>query len=250
MTERDQLLDRLRSTLIETAGGFLRNPRVFPGITCADCRGTLTGDWDRCYPCEHSYSNVPAATLLGFATYAIADQQSGYMMRRYKAGSAEHYGIVRMLALLTLIEHWSCPARVAGRPFTHWATVPSLAGRSGQHPLNQMMGAAITDIPEAMLYPTANSQHTREFNANNFATTASLQDAHVLLIDDTWTRGGHLQSAAYTLRGAGAELVTGFVIARWLSPAYGRTPDLLRELQRADFDPGVCPWTSGACPSS
>lgn len=139
MTDQ-QAIDRLRLALVASAGGFLRNTRVITRTTCETCRGWVAG-YERCFQCEHLYSHEATATNLGFAVYGIGQHQSGYMMRLYKQGSAEHYGNVQMLTRLTLIQHWGCAVKLAGRTITHWATVPSLRGRSGQHPSTRSSAA-------------------------------------------------------------------------------------------------------------
>jgi hypothetical protein len=71
----------------------------------------------------------------------------------------------------------------------------------------------------------------------------------VLLIDDTWTAGGHAQSAALALRSAGAQYISLLVIGRWIKEGYGENAQFLRDIATSDYDPAICPWTSGACPS-
>jgi len=70
----------------------------------------------------------------------------------------------------------------------------------------------------------------------------------VLLIDDTWTSGGHAHSAALSLRNAGAARVSVLVVARWLKEDYGNNKQFLADLAARDFDPRICPWTGGPCP--
>jgi hypothetical protein len=70
----------------------------------------------------------------------------------------------------------------------------------------------------------------------------------VLLLDDTWTGGGHAQSAVLGLRAAGATRVSLLVVARWIKPDFGNNPSFLRELAERDYHPGICPWTGGNCP--
>jgi orotate phosphoribosyltransferase len=70
----------------------------------------------------------------------------------------------------------------------------------------------------------------------------------VLLIDDTWTTGGHAQSAVLALRKAGATRVSVLVVARWLKEDYGDNKKFIAELANRDYDPDICPWTGAACP--
>jgi orotate phosphoribosyltransferase len=56
----------------------------------------------------------------------------------------------------------------------------------------------------------------------------------VLLIEDTWTRGANSQSAAHTLRRAGARTVAAVVIGRHINRDHGDNADRLDALPR-DF---------------
>ncbi|WP_299056415.1 hypothetical protein [uncultured Nocardioides sp.] len=73
---------------------------------------------------------------------------------------------------------------------------------------------------------------------------------HVLIIDDTWTGGGHVTSAAMAVRAAGATHVSVLALARWLSNGWeATTPKWASDhLKAPDFDPDICPWTRGVCP--
>jgi len=58
-------------------------------------------------------------------------------MRGYKARPpiGEHRTIVTLLAVLGLTQHSSCAGRLLAAPATHWAVVPSLPARPGEHVL-------------------------------------------------------------------------------------------------------------------
>lgn len=68
----------------------------------------------------------------------------------------------------------------------------------------------------------------------------------MLLLDDTWTSGGHAQSAAAALKSASVQRVTILTVARWLDPTWADTPKVISSL-KADFDPDICPFTGGYC---
>jgi hypothetical protein len=72
----------------------------------------------------------------------------------------------------------------------------------------------------------------------------------VLLLDDTWTGGGHAQSAVLGLRAAGATSVSLLVVARWINKEFGNNAEFLREIADRDYNPEICPWTGGSCPST
>jgi hypothetical protein len=150
------------------------------------------------------------ADATAFLTYAVAGQQSGYVLRGYKAlrPVSEHVSIMIMMLLLATSIHEHCPAILGDMAVTHWSTVPSLPAKPGEHPLHQIIDRIDPGV-EVRLAPAVDVQHPREVNQGHFRTNDRLpQDSHVLLIDDTWTGGGHAQSAALALHRAGAERVS------------------------------------------
>lgn len=240
---------RLTTALVSRAGGYLRSPVRRDLDTCAVCTTPVAG-YRFCYRCNGHRMHAGLADATAFLTYAVAGQQSGYVMRGYKAQRpvSEHVAIVAMLLLLSLSVHEDCPAALGGASVTHWATVPSLPAKPGEHPLHRILSRA--DLgPEVQLAAAAHVQDPRGVNPDHFSAQGSLPaDSHVLLIDDTWTGGGHAQSAAIALHRAGARRVSLLVVARWVNADFGDNAQFLREVESRDFDPGTCPWTGGSCP--
>ena len=62
----------------------------------------------------------------------------------------------------------------------------------------------------------------------------------MLLVDDTWTTGTSLQSAAAALKAAGAASVTGLCVGRWLSWRWEPDVPLLKHVTAAPYDPFRC----------
>jgi hypothetical protein len=242
---------RLSAALVSRAGGYLRNPIRQDYVTCAVCT-TPVGEYWRCFQCNGHAVFDGLADATAFLTYAVGGQQSGYVMRGYKAQRPvnEHVAIVIMLTLLALSVHENCPAALGGIPVTHWATVPSLPAKPGEHPLHQIISRAGLGN-EVRLAPAANVQRPRDVSPAHFTADGQLpRGSHVLLIDDTWARGGHAQSAALTLHRAGARRVSLLVVARWIKEDFGDNADFLRRLSSRDYNPAICPWTGGDCPRS
>jgi hypothetical protein len=120
------------------------------------------------------------------------------------------------------------------------------------HPLHDIVSAlARPGALEVTLTATPAPVNPREVNPAHFTASANASGQHVLVIDDTWTGGGHATSAALAVRAAGATRVSVLVLARWLSEGWGlNTPEWARQhLTAPDFNPWVCPWTQGACPT-
>jgi len=240
---------RWSAALVSRAGGYLRNPVHADRVTCAVCTTPVDG-YRRCIPCSR-HQNLPGlADAVAFLSYAVAGQQSGYVMRGYKAPRPleEHRTIVALLLLVALSGHASCPGALAGKPVTHWATVPSLPAKRGEHPFHALV-SKIASWPEAPLIAAANAPQPRVISPEHFRPSGQLPpSAHVLVLDDTWATGGHAQSAALGLHSAGAAHVSLLVVARWINTDYRDNAAFLRTLADRDYDPEICPWTGGECP--
>jgi hypothetical protein len=238
------------AVLSAVAGGYLRNPVRAKWVTCADCLTPVNPAYKRCFACDGHRGRGGLADPIAFLTYAIAGQESGHLMRGYKSPRpvTEHRQVVGLLLRVALAGHAACAGILAGRPVTHWAAVPSLPARPDEHPLR---GLVLGHAPgsEVTLQAAARAQRPREVNPGHFTCGDSLDaGAHVLLIDDTWTTGGHAQSAALALRQAGATRVSALIVARWLTDDYQGTRQFLADLRKRDYDPALCPWTSARCP--
>jgi hypothetical protein len=259
-------LARLSAALVARAGGYLRNPVRQELHTCAVCATPVTG-FRLCYQCQRRRGRTGLADATGFLAYAVAGRQSGYVMQGYKARPPvpEHRTIVTLLVLLGLARHAGCAGRTgsaepagcaeragsAGRasvPVTHWATVPSLPAQPGEHPLHAIV-RRLAPGSEVALAAADEVEYSRDLAPGHFRAAAPLPaGAHVLLVDDTWARGGHAQSAALALRAAGASRISVLVAARWINEDFGGNAAFLRGLAERDYDPAICPWTGATCP--
>ncbi|CND86027.1 putative amidophosphoribosyltransferase [Mycobacterium tuberculosis] len=133
--------NRLRTALVTSAGGFLRNPIRRPRTTCAVCTTPIDDRYSFCFACKRHRLHDGTADIVAPVIYAVPQQQSGYVMRQYKARPpvGAHLRRVTMLTLFTLSRHGACAGRDAGIALTHWATVPSLPAKPGEHPLHRIV---------------------------------------------------------------------------------------------------------------
>ncbi|MGW5188863.1 hypothetical protein ACWEOO_06385 [Kribbella sp. NPDC004138] len=192
-----------------------------------------------------------------YAGYLDPITQSGHVMRGYKNPAipkGSHWQTVALLAALGLVGHVACPGRLLGVPISAWATVPSLPPKRhpAVHPLNEMV-SQLTRVGAQEVVLTANPLATspRAIDADHFAVSDnSAEGHHVLLIDDTWTSGGHVTSAALALQAGRASHVSVLVLARWLALGWQATTIgwAKERLAGRDFQPEICPWTHGHCP--
>ena len=235
--------------LTAIGGGYLRNPVRARRITCTDCATPVDG-YDQCFPCKSHRGRAGLADATAFLTYAVASQKSGLVMRGYKARPpvAEHRQVVGLLLLVALEGHTQCIETLARSPVTHWAVVPSLPAKPWAHPLRGLVAGRVKGS-EAPLVAAPSVSQPRAVNPDHFTCSVRMpSESHVLLIDDTWTTGGHAQSAVLALRKAGAGRVSALVVARWLKEDYGGNKRFIADLATRDYDPSICPWTSGHCP--
>jgi hypothetical protein len=244
---RSEAASRLQETLVSMAGGYLRNPIRKPGVTCVDCMTPVNG-FELCYTCKSHRGNAGLGDFTAFLTYAIAGRESGYVMRGYKARPplAEHRMVVGLMLILALHEHSACLERMAGSPITHWAVVPSLPAKSTTHQLRSLV-AGHAPGAEVMLSAAIKVPSPRAVMPQHYSCPVPLtRESHVLLVDDTWASGGHAQSAALALRGAGAGTVSVLVVARWINEDFASNREFLTRLAGRDFDPASAPGPPGS----
>ncbi|MFF0572963.1 ComF family protein [Streptosporangium saharense] len=123
--------------------------------------------------------------------------------------------------------HASCLREVARGEFTLVTTVPST--RSGGplpafHPMPRVVGmiSALKDLyrPVLLTDTGAAAVGPRKSNENAFRAICPLDGETVLLVDDIFVTGAHVQSAASALYRAGAASVTVLVVARLVNPGH------------------------------
>jgi hypothetical protein len=103
------------------------------------------------------------------------------------------------------------------------AVVPSGCGRPGAHPLLRLISPYLR-LPLARLDMRPGEQG-RDLNADRFQAAVPV-GARVLLLDDSWVSGASAQSAAVSLKRAGAAKVAVVVLGRHLNPAEPRASAL------------------------
>lgn len=217
-------MPRPRLTVNEASVAFIRamrNPLSGDEAgVCRTCRTFVDPEYDRCFPCVAQADDLDAVVPI---TYSEHLGQMHTALRRYKDGSddAQRFARVRLMAILWrfLDAHEDCVARAAGvREFDLVTTVPSSTperdeARTG---LRQIVEGCrpVADRYERVLRATGDVPQGRDYSRLRYEAEWRIDGVRALLIDDTWTRGGHAQSAAYTLREAGASSVALVVIGR------------------------------------
>jgi phosphoribosylpyrophosphate synthetase len=166
-----------------------------------------------------------------------------YTLRTYKADNIT--ASVRDTLGLTvaavigrfLHDHTSCIEVAAGGTWEAVTIVPSTRNRAEPHPL----AAAIGRLPKTgmryanLLQATATWEgQQREASDQRFTVTSDVRGVSILIIDDTFTTGSRIQSAASALSLAGARVIAAVPIARIVNAEYA--PDVLAHSRDAPYD--------------
>jgi hypothetical protein len=229
--------------LTEPYGNFMLGPVRGPGV-CEVCL-TFTDGYPRCYACARMPQALDALAPI---SYSVAAGQLHHVLAAYKRqdGRVGRRLSTELAAVLWrfLSDHERCLARAAGVPsFDLVATVPSGDGeRDADHPLHRIVREVVgptRDRHRRLLGRSSVPVASHEFDRRRYDVTGPLQDVAVLMIDDTWTTGANIQSAATALKEAGAQTVAAVVIGRHLNREWGENERRLRALIRP-FDWARC----------
>lgn len=171
------------------------------------------------------YVSRPVSLVVPISLYEVRTQL-WRVLRYYKDGPADpaqnrfRAEVTALLARFTR-DHADCIARAGGE----WDTVtivPSSQGREGQHPLEDV----VRRIPwlrvhfRSLLVRTNVALAPHYSSDDKYAVTEDVTGRRVLLVDDTFTAGSNIQSAASRLQLAGAVVVAAAVIGRVIRPEY------------------------------
>lgn len=255
-TPRSHRID-LDALLVREYGSYLHN--VFPGDPglCAVCATPVSEGYLRCRACSQigpqpgrTGGSSELADRLAFMTYAVEGGQAYSVLRGYKTPSvqARYWTAAATWTVWLLGRHGACAQHLLGAVSSDWmwATVPTArSGRVGEHPLHsivrQVWGTTHAEAPLS-LARGAETQG-RGYAPSKFTAAPIAPGGHVILIDDSWTTGANVQSAATALKTAGAEQVSAMVIARLLNDSWEPTRAFLAKGGlRSPFDPNACPW--------
>lgn len=230
----------LRSSSVER----LLSPRHGPGV-CPRCLN-LTGAVGLCRACDANEHHLAAVVPV---SYSVGGEWLHHLIASYKRDAdpsvPDALGTLAELCADFVENHERCVAAAAGvTGFQLVTTVPSADPvRDLHHPLRRIVGASVgatRDRYERLLVRSAAPAIPRVFDACRYRATRALNGEAVLLIDDMWTSGASAESAAATLRAAGAGTVAALVLARHLNRGWHMNDGRLRRLASAGFDAEHC----------
>lgn len=168
-------------------------------------------------------------------SYAVSGTGFARKLWVYKSdapGREEARVALRALLLGFLRDHGQCVWSAAGADApTHVAVVPTGQGRPGVHPLRELIEPYLKLEWVSLVTCGGDPVWGRELEIGRFKPPGGVAGADVLLVDDTWTTGASVQSAAVALKRGGARRVAAVVLGRHVKPGEQIT---LEEAGRAD----------------
>jgi predicted amidophosphoribosyltransferase len=210
----------LIAELSEPFSNLMRAPRRGPGV-CEYCFN-LTDGYARCFSCTRWGRWLDA---VGPISYSISGGLLHFALARYKRRDdaiAQRFS-AQLEAVLWrhLGAHEGCLAAAAeSRGFDIVTSVPSSdRARDDDHPLHAIARgpSGVERRFARVLRRSAEEVAEHSFSLRKFTASGDLRGRSVLVIDDTWTTGANAQSAAATLKAAGAGRVAAVVIGRYLT---------------------------------
>lgn len=226
---------------------FMLNPAASgPGV-CATCWTFNDPAYSTCYACGFQPACADAVLPI---TYSIGLEQMHFSLRNYKDGATSDIRDRFQLQLAAVLwrflrDHEACVAVAAQvSRFDVVTVVPSgSTQRDDQRPrLRQIVGDIVVPTAqrfERVLMALNSAAPDHKFDYSRFQSRRPLDGESVLLIDDTWTTGASVQSAAYALKSAGAARVGVVVIGRHVNREFSDHGRRIKALPRP-FDWSTC----------
>lgn len=229
-------------------------PASGPGV-CEVCHTATAAGRATCSACDEACAAHPdgVADAVVPISLSIRREQLAIELWRYKEiedGDAKRAIQLRLAMLLWMFlsRHERCVADAAGaEAFDVVTTVPSTGGRI-RHPLREIVAELVGATRERYVdllaanaaCPADRGVHGDRFTLLDGEDCPDLVGLNVLLIDDTWTRGGRAQSASVALKAAGVRKVGVVVLGRHLDPEFPANAAYLEQARKRRFSWDHC----------
>jgi predicted amidophosphoribosyltransferase len=201
--------------------------RVGEGV-CRICHGAPAAGFRNCYSCHQTTQQVsrPLRFVVPISLYRVGEQL-WYVLRHYKdhtnaqVRQAFKFQVAAIIALF-LAAHAKCIANEAQSDWDLVTTVPSSKGRVAPHPLDEAIALipSLRPILRTLLRPGKGKVDHNTASDTGFEVAEDIRGRTILLLDDTFTSGARLQSAASALGLAGANVTGALVVGRVIAPDF------------------------------
>lgn len=213
---------------------YMTVPRSGPTI-CSVCHGVTGGPgFADCYSCAVTRGQVswPVDSLISISL-CEAHSQLHHVLRGYKDGHETARPTLRLQVAAIIARFFAKHAKCIEGAYGEWSTITSVpSSKRTSHPLEHALSIApgVRDQYRALLAP---GQVVRKLQATDkgFTVIADVSGLDVVLIDDTFTSGASVQSAASALTIAGANVVTAVTVGRYIIPDF------------SEYTQAVCDWS-------
>lgn len=236
---------------------FRNVPAARPGV-CRICHTGTEGSSPICVVCLRTTQGLYRHTEHVVPISLCVRDGDGAQLHAIVARRKDPPGNVRRVPFLAATvarfhqAHTACLEGLAGGPFTLVTTLPSTRlDRPIEvfHPMPAVvdMVAALRDLHRPVLMAgdgaAAEKLARRRPDERAFQVMGRVDGARVLLVDDLFVSGAHVQSAASALYRAGARSVVALVVARLVFPASNENTARLwaeASAERFSFDRCCC----------
>lgn len=221
-------LQPLRSALVPVPAAQL-------GV-CRICHGAAKGDFPLCYQCGNDASHLRPGEVLPVAM-SLNRSLVHHHLRNYKDGRTTEERdrlTLRLAALLAvfLTNHGSCVGE-----WDYATCVPSATRSAMDAVITRTMLLHENHEPTLVTTP---GTWDRQFTMSRFRLTRAVDGDRVLLLDDTYTSGASLHSAAAVLTAGGATVVGPVVLGRHVDLNWPPSADMMGWLEERRWDPARC----------
>lgn len=224
---------------------FMVNPLAPQTADVCEVCTTFTEGWDTCFPCGHNPVWADAVLPISYSVHfgQLHTNLAGYKRGGHRTAAQLRVQLAAVLWRF-LGQHEQCLARAADADaFDVVTTVPSgNAERDDVHPLPLIVGKIVEPTKsryERLLRRSAIAVEDRVVDIRKYDAVRVLEGQAVLLVDDTWTTGASVQSAAWKLKNSGSGPVGVLVIGRHVHENYADNAERLAELP-TPFDWDTC----------
>jgi predicted amidophosphoribosyltransferase len=205
---------------------YTRVPPAGPGV-CMVCHSGPASGYGICRSCSVVMQQVsqPTRNAVPISLYRL-NSQLWHVLRHYKDGTGPSTELLALQVAAIIARftagHLKCVAALLGGQPQFVTSVPSTRAqlRPGRHPLETAVTrvGALASLHAPLLRRGSAPVDHNIANDDAFVVARRLSGERVLLVDDTFTTGARLQSAASALYRSGASTVAAIVVGRVIDP--------------------------------